>query len=134
VILLSVGENIEALSSYYYSHAFTTKIYRLYKLALLPYLRTGFLIRGYIRQVKCQFSLVFPICGKGILPATSLNDSLRLPLLGLVISNGFPSVGLSVTGSACSRVALEVILHKVDLVLVTRMWLRSEYGIAEGFK
>jgi hypothetical protein len=69
--------------------------------------------------------------GKGILQATSLDDSPK-PLLGL-IADGFPRVGLSVAGSAYSRVAPEVTLDEVDSVLVTQVRLRSGYGIAERF-
>jgi hypothetical protein len=43
-------------------------------------------------------------------------------------------MGLSVVGSAYSRVALEAALDEVGLVFVTRVRLRSWYGIAEWFK
>jgi hypothetical protein len=65
-------------------------------------------------------SSVFPIRGKWNLQATS-SDNTPKPRLGLLISDRFPSVGLSVAGSVCSRVALEAILNEVHLVLVTRV-------------
>jgi hypothetical protein len=74
-------------------------------------------------------SSVFLICDKWTLQATSPDDPLK-PLLGLLISNRFPTVGLSVAGSACSRVALEAALDEVGSVLATRVRLRSWDGIS----
>jgi len=51
--------------------------------------------------------------------------------LGLLISDRFLSVGLSVAGSACSRVALEAALDEVGSVLATQVRLRSWDGIAK---
>jgi hypothetical protein len=62
-------------------------------------------------------SSVFPIRDKWTLRATSLDDTPK-PLLSLPISDRFPSLGLSVAGSTCTRVALEVALDK----------LRSEFS------
>ena len=78
-------------------------------------------------------SLVFPIRDKWTLRATSPDDPLK-PLLGLLISDRFLSVSLSVAGSACSRVALEAALDEVGSVLAIRVRLRSWDGIAERFE
>jgi hypothetical protein len=78
-------------------------------------------------------SPVFPIRDKWTLRATSPDDPLKL-LLDLLISDRLPSVGLSVAGSAYSRVALEAALDEVGSVLVTRVRLRSGYGMAERFE
>jgi hypothetical protein len=75
-------------------------------------------------------SSVFPIHDKWNLRATSLDNTPK-PLLGLLISDRFLSVGLSVAGSACSRVALKAALDEVGSVLVIGVQLRSWYGIAE---
>jgi len=88
--------------------------------------------KSYLTSLM-RISLVVPIRNKWTLRVTSPDDPLK-PLLGLLISNRFLSVGLSVAGSACSRVALEAILNKVGSVLAIRVRLRSWDGIAERFK
>jgi hypothetical protein len=78
-------------------------------------------------------SSVFPIHSKWSLLATS-SDNTPKPRLGLLTSDRFLSIGLSVVGSVYLRVALEAALDEVGLVFVTRVRLRSWYGIAEWFK
>jgi len=63
-----------------------------------------------------RISLVVLIYNKWTLRVTSLDNPLK-PLLGLLISNHFLSIGLLVVGLVYSRVALEATLNKVGSVL-----------------
>jgi hypothetical protein len=100
--------------------------------SLLAYKRASASHQRPRSMILILISTMFPASGNCNSPVPSSDNPLS-PLFGLLDSSLFPSVG-TVAGSVCWRVALEAALDEVGSMFVTRVGLRSWYGILEWFK